>query len=150
MLYSYVSAAHRTDQLMTFNAKRMSELCDNRGISEADLAKQIGVSKQTLYRYKAGTRSGPTPEILTKMAEALGTTADYLLGLVDEPRPSGGLSDDEWTILLNYRERRAALQREIINQEIAELDDPIRDAVKTVISHALKVQRKFDSRRNNP
>lgn len=48
------------------------------------LARFVGVSKQTGYNWLAGR--GTTPRSLRLLAQAFDTTADYILGLSDEPR----------------------------------------------------------------
>lgn len=60
------------------------------GLNQEKLSELIGVSSKTLQRWESGERS-PRLSELKKLAEALGTTADYLLkGEPFEPEPLPG------------------------------------------------------------
>ena len=54
------------------------------GLSQGDLAERVGVNQNTIGRYEKGDRH-PDPEMLRRIAEALDVSADYLLGLTDDP-----------------------------------------------------------------
>lgn len=54
------------------------------GMLQKDLAKVLGVTDNTISYYCKGVR-GPQLEQLPKIAEALCTTTDYLLGISDDP-----------------------------------------------------------------
>ena len=49
-----------------------------RGLTQEQLAEQLGISVMTVRRWEWGQRT-PRAEELQKLAEALGTTTDYLL-----------------------------------------------------------------------
>ncbi len=53
-------------------------------LTQADMAKRIGVSSSAYGMYEQGIRQCGHP-ILIKMANALNTTTDYLLGVADDP-----------------------------------------------------------------
>ena len=46
------------------------------------------MTKATMCKYERNVNI-PNAEILTKLAEALNTSADYLCGLTDDPTPHG-------------------------------------------------------------
>ena len=50
------------------------------GISQSELAKKVGVTGRTVQNYELGTRNPQSIEIAQKLAEALDTTVEYLLG----------------------------------------------------------------------
>lgn len=60
--------------------KNFNEILKNAKISQTELAKQLNVSKQAITNLKRGS-SLPSLELLCRIAIALDTTADYLLGL---------------------------------------------------------------------
>ena len=60
-------------------------------ISQAELAAILGVTQQAVGKWESG-RSSPDPATVARIAEILGTTADYLLGLY---RPLTHLSEPE-------------------------------------------------------
>ena len=50
------------------------------GMTQAELAEKVGVSARTIQNYEMGTRKPRNLEVIQKIAEALLTTPDYLLG----------------------------------------------------------------------
>ena len=59
---------------------RLKALRDARGMSQEQLARQVGVSKGTISRYE-GNVQVPLFSVATKLALALGTSLDTLVGL---------------------------------------------------------------------
>ncbi len=64
------------------------------GVSRAELAKAAGITARTLRNYESGERRPSNMEIVQKIADALGTTAECLLSsgetLVVEAHERGG------------------------------------------------------------
>ena len=57
-------------------------------MTQPELAEKIGVHETTVRRWERDRDNGPSAEILKRIAEALNTTADYLLkGEPFEPEP---------------------------------------------------------------
>ena len=63
--------------------ERLYLLCENKGIKPNTVAKAIGVSTATATKWKNGTI--PNGETLTKIADYLDCSVDYLLGRTDNP-----------------------------------------------------------------
>jgi len=61
----------------------LKQLREARGITQTELAKQLGVVRSTICFYESEQHS-PTPEMLIKLADFFGVSVDYLLGR-DEP-----------------------------------------------------------------
>ena len=51
------------------------------GLKQRDLAERIGVSVNTLSRIEVGETKNPNARIIASIADALGCSTDYLLGL---------------------------------------------------------------------
>lgn len=68
---------------------RISELLNKSGMTQRELAEKIGVTGASVHRYINGDRN-PKGSTIVKIADVLGTTSDYLLGL--KPGP---LKEDE-------------------------------------------------------
>jgi len=64
-------------------SKRITELRKARGLSQSALAKLVGVTQPTIGKLEAGISAQST--YTHKIARALGTTADYLTGEIDDP-----------------------------------------------------------------
>ena len=58
---------------------------ERRGISQKDMAEQIGVAKSTYSLYESGNRE-PNVQTIKKIADVLNVSADELLGLDEEPQ----------------------------------------------------------------
>ena len=69
---------------MTFT-ERLTELLKSKGMSQREFAKAIKTTEVTVSRYISGDRA-PKEPVIIKMAEVLGCTTDYLLGLEDTNR----------------------------------------------------------------
>lgn len=64
--------------------KRLQELRKEFNISQAQLAKILGVSHYTISSYECN-RSDPDDISKVKLAKLFNVSVDYLLGLVDKP-----------------------------------------------------------------
>lgn len=80
--------------------RRLKSLREERGIQQGNLAKAVGVSRQSMSSYESG-RYSPDIIVLQKMAENLGCSTDYLLGLEDYPTHEAHGWADEKTARLN-------------------------------------------------
>jgi len=63
--------------------KRLKELRNKNAISQVALAKEIGISRQTIARCENGS-SEPNIQMIYNLCIYFDVTADYLLGLVDD------------------------------------------------------------------
>jgi len=61
---------------------RIRELREDRGLTQAQLAKEIGYSPNTLSQYETGVFE-PNIDTIKKLCEFFGVTADYLLDMED-------------------------------------------------------------------
>lgn len=61
---------------------RLREIRIERGISQEEIAKAIGVSRSTYTNYELGNRE-PSLTILVKICDFFDVSADYLLGRID-------------------------------------------------------------------
>lgn len=87
---------------------RLYLLRKQHGLSQKELGEKIAVSHYTISSYEKG-RSEPNDDITVKLAQVFNVTADYLLGLVDEPLP---LDRSAGTVFVP--ERLAPEQRELL------------------------------------
>ncbi|MGN0454938.1 MAG: helix-turn-helix domain-containing protein [Ruminococcus sp.] len=62
----------------------MQELRKDRGLSQAEFAKILGVSHYTVSSYECN-RSDPDDNAKITIAKLFDVSVDYLLGLIDEP-----------------------------------------------------------------
>ena len=88
------------------------------------LAAAVGVSEATVQRYEAGIIKNINPEMVKKLADALGTTASWLLGERDKVPANTKmveLSLRESVVLLALR-RLPKKQRDLIQQMIIVMD----------------------------
>lgn len=63
--------------------KRLRTLISSRGLKQKWVAERAGINENSLQRI-LDDRGAPSVSSLAKIAEALGVSSDYLLGLKDE------------------------------------------------------------------
>lgn len=68
---------------MTFG-ERLTQLCEDKNISQRKLAQLLGVSHSMINRFATGITEPKTNQIII-IAEILGVTTDYLLGVTEIP-----------------------------------------------------------------
>lgn len=61
---------------------RLQKLRKNRGMTQAELADRLGVSKGTIYRYERNLQD-PSLQTAIRLAVLLRTSLDYLTGIDD-------------------------------------------------------------------
>lgn len=64
--------------------ERLQELRKDRGLSQEDMARILGVSHYTISSYECD-RSDPDDNSKVVIAKLFDVSVDYLLGLVDDP-----------------------------------------------------------------
>jgi transcriptional regulator with XRE-family HTH domain len=69
-------------------SERLEAVLEEKNIKQKELAKAIGVTEVTISRYLNGERK-PRPDIIIKMADYLGVSTDYLLGMTESTQPAG-------------------------------------------------------------
>ncbi|WP_299465407.1 helix-turn-helix transcriptional regulator [uncultured Microscilla sp.] len=106
-------------------ADRLKELRKKKGLSQNQLAELIDVHFAQVSRYERG-ETKPNAQAITKLAQALNTTADYLMN---------GTSDDH----LN----QMALDKEIISRfkQIQELDQNEKKIVLSLLDAYIAKQK---------
>lgn len=117
-----------------FNGLRMQNLRMDLNLSQLQLAKKVKVEKNTISNYECNV-SAPPCDKLKKLCLELETTADYLLGLSEEPHPDISyvrsipdeykeLRASETKILSNYNLLNSTIQElaDIISMTIIYLD----------------------------
>jgi transcriptional regulator with XRE-family HTH domain len=70
-----------------FDSERLKELRSARGLSVEILARHAEVTVRHIWRLESGGRPNVWAVTLGRIALALDTSVDYLLGLTDDPRP---------------------------------------------------------------
>ena len=68
-----------------FQGQRLRRLRRERGMSVHLLARQAGLCPRQIWRLEAGDRPNVRATTVARIALALGTSVDYLLGLTDRP-----------------------------------------------------------------
>jgi transcriptional regulator with XRE-family HTH domain len=87
---------------------RLKQARSSKGISQNELAIAVGVHVTNISRYERGENM-PTSEVLKKLANALGTTVDFLMSGTLNDLATEGISDKE---LLSQFRRVEGLPKE--------------------------------------
>lgn len=75
-------------------ADRMQSLRKQAGLTQVDLADKIGVSKSQFIRYE-GKNVQPPANIMNKLADALGTSVDFLISGDKNEKARASLKNSE-------------------------------------------------------
>lgn len=68
-------------------ARRIKELREASGLSQAALGRQVGVERQQVAAWE-NERNKPAEDTMLAVAKALATSVSYLYGETDDPRPA--------------------------------------------------------------
>ncbi|HIT91083.1 MAG TPA: helix-turn-helix transcriptional regulator [Candidatus Merdenecus merdavium] len=83
---------------MDFGTK-LKELRSQTGLTQKQLAEQIGITKSVISFYELRERT-PSPEILVKLAAVFHVSTDYLLGIEKKlSLDMSGLEDDDIAVV---------------------------------------------------
>ena len=66
--------------------QRIKDVREDRDLNQAEVAKVLNMKQQQYSNYERGYRNLPIEHLIT-LCEYYNLSADYLLGLTDEPRP---------------------------------------------------------------
>src|SRR5437773_9004770 len=69
---------------MTSLGERLRKMREGRGYTQDELAELLDVGQQQVHRWEAN-KSDPSTDAIASLAKILGVTADYLLGIVENP-----------------------------------------------------------------
>lgn len=91
--------------------EHIRELRIQRGMTQVDLAKRLGVSKSVVSSYENGIHLPPY-DILIRLSALFGVSCDYLLGVSDTPYISvDGLTQKQIEALQGIAEELRQLNR---------------------------------------
>jgi transcriptional regulator with XRE-family HTH domain len=81
---------------LRFRGQRLRALRHTRALSAAELARRTGLTTHHIYRLERNARPHTRGTTVARLAVALRTSTDYLLGLTDEPAvPEGWAAPGE-------------------------------------------------------
>jgi transcriptional regulator with XRE-family HTH domain len=113
-----MAIGHGREANMSILADRLKVLREQSGMSQEELGQQIGKDQKQVWRYENGV-SIPTADVLLLLAQVFTTTADYLLGMTDNPerplRNSHDLTDTEKEIIHVLRSKPPEWERKFLD-----------------------------------
>ena len=90
---------------------KLEQILEERGLQQKSFAKSLNMATATMNNYVKGRRE-PDLDMIGKFCDALGVTADYLLGRSDNPAPA--VSDDDAALLAAYHAAPPSIQAGIV------------------------------------
>lgn len=102
---------------MSSQSNRIKQRRIQLGMSQEDLAFQVGTSQKQISRYERGMND-PTGDVLSKLASSLNTTTDYILGNSDNPTREvikNDLDDVETEIIQLLRDQPNQMKKQALN-----------------------------------
>lgn len=97
--------------------ERLKQLRSEKNISQNELANAIGVHVTNISRYERGENK-PTTEVLTKLANKLGVTTDYLMNGSTEEITNSNLSDKKLLSLFKKVSKLPIEQQKVVTELI--------------------------------
>src|SRR5579859_6367039 len=91
--------------MIALRTDRLKTLREQHGWSQRELSRLCGLGEGQVGKYESG-QTDPSSTHLKIIAEKLGVSTDYLLGMSDDPRGQiggGELTDDERSIVDSFR-----------------------------------------------
>lgn len=115
---------------MSIFSERIKKIRINKDLTQKELGDKIGLPQQTVARWEKEITT-PDPMQLAATCDALNVSADYLLGLTDNPGPFPEITAEEMAELEARADREAVPMTE---EELVALVPPqMQDAIKTLI-----------------
>lgn len=94
---------------------RLRQIRENKGISQAELARKADISRSLYNKYER-TNTQPSTDILLALAKELDTSIDYLLGNTDDPTPPNKDKFDNKALI--YQRKKSRTNAELISTAI--------------------------------
>lgn len=113
--------------------EKIKELRRDLGLSQVELARKIGVSKQTLYKYENDIITNIPSDKIMRLSEELGSTPAFLMGWYEDKYQ---LTDPA---ILSDKQ----IQFNAFSKEIMENDERFMDVVIEYYSMSAKDKEKF-------
>lgn len=110
-----------TNELVTVFRERFTDLCNESPMNDTEIAKKIGVSKQTVSAWKIGDRSPKQPTIET-IANVFHVNIDWLLGF-DVPKSIGNYKNKKLTPEDEQKQELISKIREATPEQVKALFD---------------------------
>ncbi|MCL8268801.1 MULTISPECIES: helix-turn-helix domain-containing protein [Leptospira] len=104
------SRATQTNEFPT----RLKELRIQKGFSQEDLAKMVGLHKNHIGRYERGD-SQPTADKIRKLADTLGVSGDVLLGNTTQDQAKIQIGDRDLLNLFSEVEKLSSEDKEKVS-----------------------------------
>jgi transcriptional regulator with XRE-family HTH domain len=89
-----------------FRGDRLRQAREQTGLTQLELAKQLGMSQNQIYRYEVGLAE-PLPDQIKRLAVSLHVTTDWLLDAIEDTNvaePERPLTDKERRFLQALRD----------------------------------------------
>ena len=83
--------------------KRIKSARESVGLSQTDLAKKVGISKQTLYKYETGIVTNIPSDKIESISHAIHVTPAYLMGWTGSDPDIFTYTPREQTLIEHYR-----------------------------------------------
>ena len=93
-------------------SKRLRERREAKNLTQQELGEKVGVKKATISGWEAG-RSIPSLNMVNMLANALGTTGQYLVGYSDEAEASQEVIDYDFSYLELLKDTPEGLPKDV-------------------------------------
>ena len=125
--------------------ERIKQLRDEKGITQLKLARLCGVNRNSIYMYERNNVQ-PRQEVLSRIANALDVSIDYLLGNSDDPNDkTSTCNSDNMTKAILKNIDMDKIIREAIEETLKEVMKPSKEEQLFFAMKELFLKEGFDS-----
>lgn len=117
-------------------ANRVKEQRTKKGLSQPQLAEDIGLTKQTISLWERGV-SRPDFEMMNKLSAYFAVNMSYLIGETDDPTVYDPTNEDG----ADWAESEVVFELEGLGSQLSQLSEETRRIVAATIREAYRVDR---------
>ncbi|MGM9571245.1 MAG: helix-turn-helix domain-containing protein [bacterium] len=127
-------------------SKRLKQLRAKNKVSQAELARKLGMSQQAIAKWET-EKATPDPEMITKIADYFNITTDYLLGR--EEKQSSSKTELSKRVKKEITEELKKFEESLMNADGLMLDGEIvsEETVQNLLS-AMKIGMEIARQKN--
>lgn len=113
------SVANNQNKLMIMIPDRLKQARIARRLSQRELSRQCEIGEQQVWRYER-EETNPPSDIVMRLAQVLGVSADFLLGLTENPQGNSAdtLTPEQQRLLNAYSLGDALTLMEMITERM--------------------------------
>lgn len=134
---------------MGTTGQRIKALRTKLGHTQDAMAERLGMNRANFSNYERDVATPPA-DTLSKIADLLNTTSDYLLGRTDDPSPRLAADAPAWASPRDKRDLRKMLEEEEVLFDGVPLSEEDKQRVQDVLTGLFWEAKMMNKRKKTP